>query len=361
MSTRSNLNYCDSQITLPIMVDRIFLRLTNRCNLNCSYCFTNSGEPLPDEMSNEDWLAVVKDINRAGIKDLRITGGEPFLAPSLWSILDAASNNFKRIVIATNGLFLRTNAVLHLASITGLHLWVTVHSLDFLKNKNFKQFLKSRDVRGALYAASAGIPVGCSICVHNNNMWHINQAIKILLEGGISRVRVIYPSPIGRNINKKIRALSFSEWIKLGEKLSRLEDQMPGKKILFENQYYHINSKNTQGSSISLEKLRCQMLQHPYITIDCNGDIFPCVLLTRSSNWCIGNIKKGHFVNKFVCTLYDEIIKLHKKNKIDREQRDCVAYKNAVGTDPRNPPEGYLTTCPLIYTSKRTIKVTTWG
>jgi len=66
------------------------LQLTNACNLACSYCCTNSGEPRSREVSFEDMLQVVRQIPAVlGAKtSVAILGGEPLLVP--WSIQLAA-------------------------------------------------------------------------------------------------------------------------------------------------------------------------------------------------------------------------------------------------------------------------------
>lgn len=60
-------------------------KLTQRCNLKCSYCGTAQvpeskyKEILDDEVSMDDWIKLVDDAGKLGVKRFIITGGEPFI------------------------------------------------------------------------------------------------------------------------------------------------------------------------------------------------------------------------------------------------------------------------------------------
>ena len=82
------------------------LQLTNGCNLACSYCCTNSGEPRSEEVCLDQLLRVVRQIpDVLGAKtSVALLGGEPLLVP--WSI-ELASE----IVRLGLGLTIFTNGV----------------------------------------------------------------------------------------------------------------------------------------------------------------------------------------------------------------------------------------------------------
>ncbi|MDY0004741.1 MAG: radical SAM protein [Polyangia bacterium] len=88
----------------------LFLEITRRCNLACSYCGSECGpRGLPGELEAPDWIGVVRQI--ASDFDSKqvmvaVTGGEPLLKEGvleLFSELDALGFRFGMV---TNGFFL---------------------------------------------------------------------------------------------------------------------------------------------------------------------------------------------------------------------------------------------------------------
>jgi MoaA/NifB/PqqE/SkfB family radical SAM enzyme len=83
---------------LPVPAEVVF-ELTKKCNLNCRLCFASaSGEvqPLP---------VLLRTLNAAaalGVKNVRFTGGEPFLSPSLLPLLKAAKKAGLYTLVNTN-------------------------------------------------------------------------------------------------------------------------------------------------------------------------------------------------------------------------------------------------------------------
>jgi radical SAM protein with 4Fe4S-binding SPASM domain len=82
------------------------IQLTNACNLDCTYCCTNSGEPRREEVGFEQMLDVVRQVpNVLGEgASVALLGGEPFLVP--WTI-DLANEIVRLglcLTIFTNGV-----------------------------------------------------------------------------------------------------------------------------------------------------------------------------------------------------------------------------------------------------------------
>jgi hypothetical protein len=82
------------KILVPEDYDYVGIYLTDKCFLKCSYCLTNHhgatfiGKRDAVELSAKDWI---KGLNRLVLpKDVPISlqGGEPFLSPGIWEILE---------------------------------------------------------------------------------------------------------------------------------------------------------------------------------------------------------------------------------------------------------------------------------
>jgi cyclic pyranopterin phosphate synthase len=90
--------------------------LTDRCNLRCTYCMPAEGLPwLPGEdvLSDDELLSLMRiAVQRLGITDIRLTGGEPMLRPGLEDLVAkiSALEPRPRLSMTTNGIGLAKRA-----------------------------------------------------------------------------------------------------------------------------------------------------------------------------------------------------------------------------------------------------------
>ena len=94
---------------IPVAIDEqkprtLILLLNKRCNLKCDFCdlwhFT-------DMMPFENAATIVARAPAAGVKTLVITGGEPFVHPRIFELIEMAKNLGLGVNITTNGTLLR--------------------------------------------------------------------------------------------------------------------------------------------------------------------------------------------------------------------------------------------------------------
>ena len=90
--------------------------LTDRCNLRCTYCMPAEGLPwLPGEnvLNDAELLRLLRiAVERLGVTDIRLTGGEPLLRPGLENLVGeiAALRPRPRLSMTTNGIGLAKRA-----------------------------------------------------------------------------------------------------------------------------------------------------------------------------------------------------------------------------------------------------------
>ncbi len=89
------------------------LQLTNDCNLDCSYCCTNSGEPRAQEVGLAELSAVVEQLEDAfgGPVRVALLGGEPLLVPWATELGHVILAHGHELTLFTNGLPLCDEAV----------------------------------------------------------------------------------------------------------------------------------------------------------------------------------------------------------------------------------------------------------
>ncbi|MCM2257588.1 MAG: methyltransferase domain-containing protein [Vicinamibacteria bacterium] len=83
----------------------LWLHVTNACNLACEHCLVSSGPDGDRGMAAERLAALVDEAAGLGVERFYLTGGEPFLRPDLFDLIERITRTHGReLVILTNGL-----------------------------------------------------------------------------------------------------------------------------------------------------------------------------------------------------------------------------------------------------------------
>jgi cyclic pyranopterin phosphate synthase len=139
------------------------VRLTDRCNLRCTYCMPEEGLawlPREEQLTDDEVGRLIRiAVERLGVTQVRFTGGEPLLRRGLLGIVRAAAQlePRPRLMLTTNGIGLeRLAAPLREAGLDRVNV-----SLDTLDPARFLA-LTRRDrhadvLRGLRAAADAGL------------------------------------------------------------------------------------------------------------------------------------------------------------------------------------------------------------
>lgn len=88
---------------LPLSPLVLRIRITNRCNLSCHYCYVGESlnRPKQNILELHEWQQILKDVPRSTLVD--ITGGEPLLAPHFPQLLDLLLSRNMQVSLITNG------------------------------------------------------------------------------------------------------------------------------------------------------------------------------------------------------------------------------------------------------------------
>ena len=84
---------------------KIYIEITNRCNLNCSFCSINKKEKK--EMTLEEFEYVLQSIDTYSDYVYLHVKGEPLLHTNFYDILKLCHKYNKQVNITTNGSLLK--------------------------------------------------------------------------------------------------------------------------------------------------------------------------------------------------------------------------------------------------------------
>ena len=138
------------------------LSLTDKCNLRCTYCMPAEGlEWLAKQavMSADEIVRIVRiGVDQLGVRELRLTGGEPLVRHDLVDIIAALRRNHPDLPISmtTNGVGLAKKAApLKAAGLTRINV-----SLDSLHEETFAQLTRRPFLNQVLAGVDAAWAAG---------------------------------------------------------------------------------------------------------------------------------------------------------------------------------------------------------
>ena len=103
----------------------LFFSLTGACNLRCRGCWVS---PSPKELSVEMMNTAIEIGQKNSVYFYTLLGGEPFLAPSMWTVMDRHPEAYFQVI--TNGQFLDAENVARLKKLGNVSPLVSIDGLE---------------------------------------------------------------------------------------------------------------------------------------------------------------------------------------------------------------------------------------
>ncbi len=185
-------------------IDYLRISVTDRCNLRCVYCMPEEGvEPIShaDVLSYEETVRLVRIFAELGVKNVRLTGGEPLVRRGIESLVSEikAMPGIETVSITTNGILLPEKLP---AFIEGGLDAVNI-SLDTLVPEKFDRITRRTGLPVVLEAIDLCLDAGINTKINVVAMKGVNDdefvALAELAKDRNLAVRFIEYMPIGRN------------------------------------------------------------------------------------------------------------------------------------------------------------------
>lgn len=184
---------------------RVWLELTNKCQLECTHCYAESGpHVLHGKMEPSDWLRVIDDAKGMGTAMVQFIGGEPTMYPQFPEVLRYALGSGMEVEVYSNlvhivpevwGLLPAPNASLafsYYAKDPAAHHAVTMRPSHDATRRNAER------------AVALGIPIRAGVI--ETGTGHSAAAVEDLASIGVTRVLVDRVRSVGRggpnNVNE---------------------------------------------------------------------------------------------------------------------------------------------------------------
>ena len=213
-----------SLAALPAGVPRlraIYLYLTTGCNLACRHCWITptfvKGEPAPGDCLEPDQLReAVAAALLLGLKNVKLTGGEPMLHPRFREVAMILRAAGLRMDMETNGTLIDADAARFLHD--EAKIWfvsVSIDSVDPATHDAFRGARGSyaRAVAGVRHLVDAGYRPQVIMSPHRGTVGEVSAMVELAVSLGAGSVKFNPVSNAGRGhlMHERGEALDYDE------------------------------------------------------------------------------------------------------------------------------------------------------
>jgi len=290
----------------------VFWNLTDRCNLNCTHCYSKSGpgRTTEGELATAEALSVIDDLADMGVPLILFTGGEPLLREDIWELARCAGNHGLKMALSTNGTMITSDIARRIKE-SGIEY--AGISLDGARAETHDRFRNSPGAFKKTIAAfaackEAGIRCGVRVTLTTENCRELEALVDLALALGASRFCLYWLVPTGRGSDSYTRLqLDRDRVVDALSLLYRKARQTDPAAMEFltvdaPQDCVHLLASMERDGSEDLADAR-KLLESlkggcsagtRVANIDAQGNVYPCQF-ARSPEFLIGNIRDRPF------------------------------------------------------------------
>lgn len=193
-------------VTVPQKLPAPFVvvwNFTNMCNLRCKHCYQRADRPLPNELSLEEKINVIDQLDKSGIPSIAFSGGEPTIHPDFLKMVHEAASRGMYVSVATNGIRFADYKFAKLAKEAGLrYVEVSIDSADPAKHDRFRGVKGAweKAIEGVKNAVKLGFSTGIAVTLTRENIDEIEDLVALADDLGVNRIIFFNFIPVGRGI-----------------------------------------------------------------------------------------------------------------------------------------------------------------
>ena len=280
------------------------LSLTGKCNLRCGYCFYADEMAGRRDLPAERWLSFFKELEGLAVRSLTLSGGEIFMRPDLWRLVDGLVDARMRYSILTNGTLIAERTLgefmrgMRRPRLDSIQVSIdgscaAVHDAS----RGAGSFETA--LRGLRLLKEAGFPATARVTVNRHNVGDLENAARLLLDDvGLARIGTNDAMPLGTGCSRREDvALAPEQRVLAMKTLVALEKRYPGRiqasagSLALWHMFREMEEAKAGGRKIRRWKMGCLSscgCMFAKLAVHHDGMIVPCNMLAAAALGTIG-------------------------------------------------------------------------
>jgi len=203
----------------------IVIEVTDRCNLNCPFCFNKlyiNRIDAAKELAKEEIKKIIMKISEADVKVIRFTGGEPLLRKDIFELMDFAFQKGLKVWLNTNATLINRENVKKIVKYVD-NVLIPLNSFDMQHERHVtgSDGFKSK-LKGIILLKKNGIRyLRCGTVATKENILNLEKLHNLVKRLGISDWELFRVIPL----IKHPLPLNNNDIALLAEKLLKINEQ----------------------------------------------------------------------------------------------------------------------------------------
>ncbi len=262
--------------------------LTYACNLACVHCLSSSGKRDPRELSTEQCMAVIDELERMQVFYVNIGGGEPTVRPDFWELVDYATAHHVGVKFSTNGVRITPQVAERLAAGDYVDVQISLDGATAEVNDAVRgrgSFAMATRALENLAAAGFADPK-ISVVVTRHNVGQLDDFQALAQRYGATlRITRLRPSGRGADV--------WDDLHPTREQQKGLYDWLVahGERVLTGDSFFHLAGLGAPGALAGLNMCGAGRV---VCLIDPVGDVYACPFAIHEK-FLAGNVSDGGF------------------------------------------------------------------
>ena len=278
---RSSQRFLQGGLSAPITVT---WEITAACNIACIHCLSASGRRRPRELKTVQALALVDELAEMQVFQIHFGGGEPFIYPGIWKVLERCTERELVMCISTNGTLITAERARHLKQFYPLYFQVsldggTPQTNDSVRGKGVFQ----RAMHGLEFLAAENHSLTVNSVLTRYSFYELDLLYEIAVSFDAKlRVTRLRPSGRGQDVwadlhPTQVQYSEFTNWL------------IAHPDVLTADSFFHLNAFGT-----TLAGLDTCGAATATCCICPEGEVYPCAFF-QAPEFEAGNLHERSF------------------------------------------------------------------
>lgn len=259
----------------------IHWEITNLCNFHCLQCYQKNDEQkllLPDN----DILAIAEKIIEAKVFQVSISGGEPFMVPVLYDVIEKFKKNNLDVIICSNGSTLDEVDIEKLEKYD-IPIQISLDSYVSGNNNEIRGNSKAYElaIKAIRQLVKKDVDVSVAFCASKVNYMDFSGVANLCAELNVKRLILGEMIPV-RGENKNEYLFNRKDYTNFLQVVKKVKESMQHKLDIY------INCNWGFIVDDSFEHAPCTALDRDFAILY-NGFVVPCPFV-RNPQYYLGNV-----------------------------------------------------------------------
>lgn len=261
------------------MLNHVYILLTKACNLRCSHCSVDAGQPTKEELSKEEVFDLIDQIFEMMVPSITITGGEPTLVDYLPQLVEYIASKPIKTHLMTNGFKINKPYAELLVGNGLVHVNISLDGVKEITHDVFRGVKGSfkKSINAIKVFKELGIYVETTTVIHEGNCKEIPAIVNLGKTLKVDNMKFVPIIPYRRGEK-------CNYWTSLNCYVNNISNFL----FAYDNIYNRLVKKEL-SKKLDKEKLfRCGA-GTGVIAISPEGNVLPC---NNLENIVLGNIRQ---------------------------------------------------------------------